>query len=168
MLDLLAELNGTQILIFSIMIILAAKGAWELIDFFKTKYQEKFDKDYSKKSKEEALKEHFKKCTEQRNETIAKYDALSEKIDELSNVIHTKFDELDIRLDQLSANDKYVIKQAIVKDYHYFVEKLGWIDDFSLDTLLLLFDAYKQLGGNSYIASLIEELKKLPRRDPKK
>ena len=168
MLDLLAELNATQILIFSIMIILAAKGAWEVIDYFKTKYQEKFDKDYNKKSKEKELEEHYEKCMNQHEESVEMYTALGEKIDDLSNVIHTKFDELDVRLDQLSDNDKHAIKQTIVKDYHYFVEKLGWIDDFSLDTILLLFDDYKKLGGNSYIASLVEELKRLPRRDPKK
>ena len=55
------------------------------------------------------------------------------------------------------------IKQFIVREYHYFVEQKKWIDDYSLDTILLRYADYKQEGGNSYIEMLIDEIKKLPK-----
>jgi len=50
---------------------------------------------------------------------------LENKLDDISNIMEIKFNELYKRMDQLDNNDKHSIKQTIVKDYHYFVEKLG-------------------------------------------
>lgn len=168
MLALLEEYPISQIIIFVIVLIVAIKSVWEVVDFFKNKYSIKFNKDYDKKSGEEKLQVHYTDCKNQHQETLDMYNSLESKIDDLTDTIHVKFDELDKRMDQLNENDKHSIKQSIVKDYHYFVENKGWIDDFSLDTILLLFDDYKELGGNSYIASLVDELKKLPKQPPQK
>ena len=167
MIDLLSELSGTQVVIFSIMLILAIKGGWEIVDYFKNKYKEKFDKDFKLKKKEEEIQDLSEKWNSRYSKLMEQNEVLVEKMDELSNSVHIKFEELDERMDQLYTNDKHSIKQAIVKDYHYFVDQKGWIDDFSLDALMLLFEDYKALGGNSYVASLMDELKKLPRKDPR-
>lgn len=91
---------------------------------------------------------------------------LENKLDGISNTMEEKFGELDARMEQLSDNDKHGIKQTIVKDYHYFVEKIGQIDDFSLDSILLLYEDYKKLGGNSYVSTLVDALKRLPNSPP--
>lgn len=91
---------------------------------------------------------------------------LENKLDDISNIMEIKFNELYKRMDQLDNNDKHSIKQTIVKDYHYFVEKLGQIDDFSLDSILLLYEDYKKLGGNSYVSTLVDALKRLPNSPP--
>ena len=88
------------------------------------------------------------------------------KIDDLTDTVNTKFNELDKRIDKLTESDMHDIKQAIVKDYHYFTEKQKWIDDFSLNTLELRYSDYKDEGGNSFIDSLMAELRKLPKRPP--
>lgn len=167
MIDLLQNFSATQIIVFLCCFALAVKGAWDLFDFFKTKYQEKFNKDYFMKEKEKTLEEHYQKCFDQHKESVKKYNNLEIKIDNLTDNINNKFKDLDKRFDQLNDNDKHTIKSTIVKDYHYFVEQQGWIDDFSLDTIMLLYDDYSKLGGNSYIKNLVEELKKLPKAPPK-
>ena len=67
----------------------------------------------------------------------------------------------------MTVSDMHDIKQSIVKDYHFFVEQQGGIDDFSLDTLELRFNDYKAEGGNSYIAGLMAEIRQLPKHPPK-
>ena len=44
-------------------------------------------------------------------------------------------------------------------------EQLGYIDDFTLDCLERRFKSYKQEGGNTYVDSMMEELRRLPRQN---
>ena len=161
--EFLAGFSLMQIIICAVGIILAFKGGWDLFDYFKGKYEEKFNKDYSKKEKEKLLEEHYKNCREKHVETITIYNNLSGKLDHIEESI----DNLTQRVDELTVSDMHDIKQSIVKDYHFFVEQQGWIDDFSLDTLELRFNDYKAEGGNSYIAGLMAEIRQLPKHPPK-
>ena len=56
---------------------------------------------------------------------------------------------------------------AIVKEYHFFVEKQKWIDDFSMDSIEQKFADYEEMEGNSYVHSLVEELRRLPKCPPR-
>lgn len=166
MIDLISNFTIPQILLCGVGIILAVKGAWDLIDYFKNKYKEKFNKDYDAKKKEETLLEHYYKCRDQHKETISMYNDLGQKIDNLTDTVNEKFDEIDKQMERLTQSDMHDIKQAIVQNYHYFVEKQGWIDDFSLDTLELRYADYVAENGNSYIGGLMSELRQLPKHPP--
>lgn len=166
MLDLLTSFTPGQIVVYGVILIIAIKGTWDVSDYFKGKYENKFNKDFMRKQKEKALEENYKTCAEQHQESVKLHNELKEQIDILSRTINEKFDDLDKRLDQLNENDKHVIKQTLVKDYHYFVEEEGWIDDFNLDSILLLYSDYKKLGGNSYVHDLIDKIKDLPHQPP--
>ena len=168
MLELLASFSGMQILTFVILFTLAIKGVQDMVDYFRGKYKEKFNKDYDKATKESNISEQLEIVKSQHDETLKLCENFDHKLDDIVDTMNEKFDDLDVKINQMGNNDKHSIKQMIVKDYHYFVEKQGQIDDFSLDTILLLFEDYKQLGGNSYISSLVEELKALPRHYVKK
>ena len=161
MMDLFMNFSIGQIILCSIAIIFAIKGGMDLFEYFRGKYQVKFNKDYSKKQKEQLLEEHYLNCKEQHNETMSQYKKLSDKLDDIDNSIC----RLSERVDELTASDMHDIKQSIVKDYHYYVEKQKWIDDFSLETLELRFQDYKKEGGNSYIENLMNEIRKLRRKD---
>ena len=166
MLDLITQFTIPQIITFIVLFALVIKGGWDLIDFFIKKYKDKFNKDYEKKTKQEELDKHFDACIKQHEETLNIYGMLEKKLDGISNTMEEKFDVLEKRMDQLDENDKHSIKQTIVKDYHYFVEKQGQIDDFSLDSILLLYEDYKKLGGNSYVSTLVDAIKRLPNTPP--
>ena len=132
----------------------------------KEKYNEKFNKDYSVKKKEEdqdeIIKKYYEDCIRQREETLKYCNVFSEQLTDIEESIN----DLSYRVDRLTESDKHDIKQAIVKDYHYFVEQQHWIDDFSLESLELRFKDYQDEGGNSYISHLMEEIRKLPKRPP--
>jgi hypothetical protein len=162
MATLFAEYSLSQIIIFLIAIVVFLKGGWDLIDFFKGKYKDKFNKDYNQKEKEKELEQHYEACKEQHVETLETYNRLEDKIDNISESVSKLSDEVQ----RLTISDKNDIKQFIVREYHYFVEQKKWIDDYSLDCILLRYEDYKAEGGNSYIKTLIEELKALPKCPP--
>lgn len=166
MIEFFSTYNFSQIIVFSLGMIIVAKGFWDLIDYFKKKYEEKFNKDFEKKIKENTLDDHYKISTERHEEMVEKYNSIEQKIDNLANNVDNRFQSLESRINALTLSDMHDIKQSIVKDYHYFKDTRGWIDDFSLETLELRYNDYKEEGGNSYISSLMSEIRNLPKRPP--
>lgn len=152
MAELLSQYTIPQIILFIAALIFIVKGVQDTIDFFKNKYNQKFNKDYDAKAKEIRLEEFYEMAGEQHKEVMMEMEKVSESVDHLSQ-----------RIDRLTESDMHDIKQFIVREYHYFVEQKKWIDDYSLDTILLRYADYKQEGGNSYIEMLIDEIKKLPK-----
>ena len=150
--ELLEQCTIPQIIAFIIGLVAMIKGAWDTIEYFKDKYRRKFNKDYDVKIKETKLENFYNKTQQRHEEVMAKIDKVSDSVDTLSK-----------RIDKLTESDMHDIKQFIVKEYHYFTEQKGQIDDYSLDTILLRYADYKNEGGNSYIETLIDELKKLPK-----
>lgn len=158
MLDLFTGYSLSQIIIMTIGLSLAAKGCWELVDFFKSKYKAKFSHDYDKKKMEEQLDEKINKLFDNQNSFVTTCQKFNDKLDE----IQFKIDKANNRIDELTESDMYDIKYCIVQAYHYFVEEQGWIDDFSLSTLEARYKIYKMEGGNSFIHDLMSELRSLP------
>ena len=152
MAELLSQYTIPQIILFIAALIFIVKGVQDTIDFFKNKYNQKFNKDYDTKTKEIRLEEFYEMAGEQHKEVMMEMEKVSESVNQLSQ-----------RIDKLTESDMHDIKQFIVREYHYFVEQKKWIDDYSLDTILLRYADYKQEGGNSYIEMLIDEIKKLPK-----
>lgn len=152
MAELLSQYTIPQIILFIAALIFIVKGVQDTIDFFKNKYNQKFNKDYDAKTKEIRLEEFYEMAGEQHREVMMEMEKVSESVDSLNK-----------RIDKLTESDMHDIKQFIVREYHYFVEQKKWIDDYSLDTILLRYADYKQEGGNSYIEMLIDEIKKLPK-----
>ena len=162
MLDLITGFSGVQILTFVILFTLAVKGAWDLVDFFKGKYKEKFNKDHQKIVKEDDVMKQIKIVKEQHNETLQLCENLDHKLDSIVESIG----ELKETVDHLTNSDMHDIKQFIVREYHKFVDEQKQIDDYSLDCILIRYEDYKAEGGNSYIHTLVEEIKKLPKHPP--
>lgn len=150
MLELLSTYTITQILIFIVILGLAVKGIWDLVDFF----VEKIKKHYNKNNEEEIT----------RKSIFEQIEKVSEKLNKLSDdqqTIKTKIDEQQDFLDLLMDSDKDQLKSLIVTKYHHFIAQ-GWIDDFSMDSLEKNFQHYKDEGGNSYVHDLMNELRHLP------
>ena len=159
MMDLINSFTPVQILTFSILGVCGVKGLWDMIDFFKNKYKEKFNTDVQKLNKEKELSEFFEDYKAQQEELKQQHEEVNNKLDILTDSIVN----LTQRVDRLTTSDKNDIKQYIVKEYHHFVEEQHWIDDYSLDAILQRFEDYKLEGGNSYVHTLVEEIKKLPK-----
>ena len=75
--------------------------------------------------------------------------------------------DLESKMNVLIESDKDAIKSFITREHHYFCYKLGGIDDFSLECIEKRYLHYKDEGGNSFIDSLMEDLRELPILDTK-
>ena len=60
-------------------------------------------------------------------------------------------------------SDKDSIKSWIVEKHHHFCYEIKAIDYYSLESIERRYEHYKQEEGNSYVATLMEELKALPK-----
>ena len=61
----------------------------------------------------------------------------------------------------LIESDKDSIKSFIVKEHHYYTQ-IGWVDDYSLDAIERRYKHYQEEGGNSFVHTLMAELRALP------
>ena len=165
MLDLLAAFSVQQIIVYSVMLLFAIKGIIDLVIYFKDLYENKFNKDYSKKKQEESLEEHYNHCIEQHQESVKMYESLENKLDDWTKVVGEKIDKIEEQVTLLTQSDMHDIKGWIVEKHHKFI-KQGWIDDFTMDTLEHRYSDYKAEDGNSYVASLMKELRSLPKFPP--
>ena len=161
MLELIEVFSPAQILACILGLILAIKGGWDLIDFFKNKYSEKFNSDYNRKTKEEKLEDHYKKCSAQYQEYTQMYNSLEKKIDSLIEHIEAENANINNKLNILSDSNRNGIKAWLVNMYHTS-KKDGFLDDFAQDLIEKRFEDYKKLGGNSYISRLVDEMRELP------
>ena len=161
MINLLSQYDVTQICIICVLIILAIKSVWDMVDYFKNKYKEKFNKDYEKLESQKTIERYYLEGKDQHKETLE----ICEKFETQLDKIEESVDKLAIKVNKLTESDMHDIKQFIVREHHYFVGK-GWIDDYSLDSIMLRYEDYKEEGGNSYIKTLVEEIKALPKQPP--
>lgn len=63
----------------------------------------------------------------------------------------------------IRSTQQALIKDRLVGGHDYFTDK-GQIGKFSLDSLETLYSEYKELGGNGFVAGLMEDVRKLPKK----
>lgn len=156
MIALLSKYSMAEIIILAFMIILAIKECITLYDFFKNKTKEVYDDEASQKKESE-------KIIEQLNNLDEKMSNIADRQSEIEHKLNDQQDKLVL----LTKSDKDQLKSFIVREYHYFCEQKGWIDDFSMDSIERCFEHYVEEGGNSYIHDLMNELAKLPHHPQK-
>lgn len=61
----------------------------------------------------------------------------------------------------LQESQRAMIRDILVQKHDYFVEK-GSISKFYLSSVESLYKNYKALGGNSFVESLMEEIREIP------
>ena len=93
-----------------------------------------------------------------------KNDEYQDKEKRIANLETLEYNSVKKNINLLITSDKDDIRGWITDKYHYFMN-LGYIDDFSLDCLERRFRSYKQEGGNTYVDSMMEELRALPRKN---
>ena len=63
----------------------------------------------------------------------------------------------------LIESDKDDIKAWLTQQHHYFCFQKGYIDDYSLDCMEKRYKHYADEGGNSFVATLMSEVRALPK-----
>ena len=104
------------------------------------------------------------KQLEQEEQRICTLEKLEQNNEDSIQQVKTDVEEIKQNVSLLIDSDKDDIRDCITDKYHYFM-KLKYIDDFTLDCLERRFKSYKQEGGNTYVDSMMEELRRLPRKN---
>lgn len=165
MLQLLAEFSIQQIITFLILGAAAFKGCYEFFKWCKNLYNEKFNKDYKELKEEERIENHFAMYEQQNEELLEKYKNLEQKIDYLTSQMKVRVGKVEEQLNLLTLSDMHDIKCWIVERHHNLI-KQGWVDDFTMDTIEHRYSDYKAEDGNSYVESLMKDLRELPKFPP--
>ena len=90
-----------------------------------------------------------------------------EDVYDILDMMDEKLENITGSINLLIKSDRDDIKSYITEKYHHFIEQ-GWIDDYNLDCIEKRYSHYKKEGGNSFIEDLMGEIRKLPKRPPKK
>lgn len=142
MVELLSIYSVSEILAIIVTLALAVKGVVSFWDWAK-----------------ERLKKMFNKETQQENHQH-QIEALTESQQQLMEAVKKLTEKVDMLID----SDKDDIKAYITDKHHYYVYTQKWIDDYTLDCIVRRFKHYQDEGGNSFIETLIKELKALPKQ----
>lgn len=152
MLDLLKQYSVQDILIFIVILAIAIKGCISFFDWAYARIKQHFDKDNTEISKEKQTHSAIQAHTKSINALIKAQE---------QNI--KQFDALQKSIEMLIESDKDDIKSWLVEKHHYFCYEKGYIDDYSLDSMERRYRHYEDEGGNSYAATLMAEVRALPK-----
>ena len=150
--ELFQQYSLSDIIIFTILLVLAIKS---LVSFFDWA-QDRFNKGFSKKNMKNLEKQELEQRLKQGDEIMSNLQNSQKRTDQI-------LEDVSAKIDMLIDSDRDAIKAYITQQHHYFCYERKMIDDFSLDCLERRFEHYEDQGGNSFIEGLMDELRKLPR-----
>lgn len=134
MVELLSTYNGTQIILLLFIVAIATKEAIDLIEYFKKKIKRRV---VGAVSEEKSLED------------------LNKSILELQIMLQKTNDKVDI----LMASDKDDIKSWLVHEWRHFQSAPNELDEFAMDCLEKRYSHYKEEGGNTYIDTIMDDLR---------
>lgn len=155
--SVLKDFPISEILLCIVGVLVLVKWIIEYFDWGHKKTKDKYDQEAERKKNIEDINEKLNQNSEDIKMLIEMQKQQNEKIE-----------QQNLRIELLIDSDKDDIKAFITEKYHYFVEVKGWIDDYSLDCLERRFQHYKDENGNSFVADLMSEIKRLPKHPPQK
>ena len=155
--SVLKDFPISEILLCIVGVLVLVKWIIEYFDWGHKRTKDKYDQETERKKNIEDINEKLNQNSEDIKMLIEMQKQQNEKIE-----------QQNLRIELLIDSDKDDIKAFITEKYHYFVEVKGWIDDYSLDCLERRFQHYKDENGNSFVADLMSEIKRLPKHPPQK
>ena len=142
MTQLLTHYSVSEILLFIVVFAIAIKKVIQFID-------------WARKRTTQAVKQAER--PEQLKQAIQQHD---KEFDDINTKLSTLADSINLLIE----SDKDDIKQSLTKDHHYFCYKLKSIDDYSLDCMERRYSHYTEEGGNSFVETLMSQVRALPRK----
>lgn len=143
--ELLKNYSLSDIILFIIFLAAAIKGVVSFCDWASKRLKQKYESDFEEETEQDTVLSRLNKHDEQFKIIL---DALNKNNEMISNLIDS---------------DKDDIKAWITERHHYFCYEKKMIDDYSLDGLERRFKHYRQEGGNSYVETLMDEIRALPK-----
>lgn len=153
--ELLTRYGIADILIFCTILAAAVKGLITFWDWLWGRIKQVTDRDYAEENERKAL--------EKKVGSLEAFYAEREKVDKRFAEVDATFEEINQRIDTLIRSDREQIKAYITGKYHEFMEK-GCVDDYSMQCLEEQYAIYVEEEGNSFVGTMMKELRCLPRR----
>lgn len=167
MVELLTTYDLSEILIFIVLLAVAFKAVSSFIDWARDKRR----KVTLKEMQPDELAKQITQETSDREKQIQELKIQKEKegaeLRQQIVGIAAQVSSLTDKINLLVESDKDDIKAFITREYHYFCEQKGWIDDYSMDCIERRYNHYVEEKGNSFVKELMEHLRALPRKPPK-
>lgn len=178
--SLLSQFSIESLIIVIVLLVAAIKCVGELFEWLYQRLKKYFDiKDEKAERHEEIMRKldsfemkfnEQEKINKRRDQEIQKIsnqlDAQDKTSAELSHVIDTqiiKFTDVESQLKILNDRTQDSTRAYLIDRHHHFCYQVKAIDDMSLQDLERRFMYYKAAGGNTFIDSLMEEVRSLPR-----
>jgi exopolysaccharide biosynthesis protein len=172
--ELLTKYTLTEIILFIFALATALKGFFTLWDFFYDRIKKHFVKETTKEQEKTDLTQQLADISTQiKGIRDGHKEDKAEILEQVKNINiqHTldrqelikKIDETKTTISVLLASDKDDIKSWITEKHHYFCYEKKVIDDYSLDCIEKRYQHYLDEGGNSYVATLMNEIRALPK-----
>lgn len=172
--ELFTNYTVSEIILFLIALAAAVKGFftfWDwAIDRLKRVFQKDFEeKDFDKKllTQLEDIKNQMKNIrtghVEDKQDIISQIQGINVQHAKDKQELIDKMEETKKTMSILLASDKDDIKSWITEKHHYFCYEKKVIDDYSLDCIEKRYQHYVDEGGNSYVATLMREIRALPK-----
>lgn len=144
-LELFNTFSGTSIIIFIVMLAFAIKGVVTFVDWGYGRLKQYFDKKHGNQENKEKI--------------LEKLDSHSKDILEIKEA----FAQQQKLINLLVNSDRDDIKAWITEKHHFYCYEKKYIDDYTLDCIEKRFRHYEDEGGNSFVATLMQEIRALPK-----
>lgn len=160
LINLFSQYSIESIIIFIMAIAVAFKAISELWEYFYDKLRKYFN---YQTSKEQSHKEVIEGIEQLKKEIVLlkkeEITLLNKKVDESIEKSNDLKNQMALVTERLQESSR----SHIIDRHHYFCYEIGHIDDLSLQSLEREYLYYKAAGGDTYIDSLMEGLRALPR-----
>ena len=110
-------------------------------------------------TKKKAKGEHTKSLYEEERRKDMK-EAIREELEPL----HEDINNISNKLDQVSEGTVCVLRNAILQGYYSCAQK-GYYNDNDYSNIHHLYETYTALGGNSFVADVMERFDSLPAKE---
>ena len=172
--ELFTKYTGTEIILFLITLAAAIKGFFTFWDWAYAKLKGLFQKETDEKCKDDAVAKQLEAISAQMADIREGHkEDKKEILNHIKdiNIQHSldrqelikKIDETKTTISVLLSSDKDDIKSWITEKHHYFCYEKKVIDDYSLDCIEKRYQHYLDEGGYSYVATLMNEIRRLPK-----
>lgn len=172
--ELFTKYTLTEIILFIFALATTLKGFFTLWDFFYNRIKKHFTKETNEKQEKTDLIQQLADISAQiESVRDGQKEDKTEILEQVKNIniqhaldkqeLIKKIDETKTTISVLLASDKDDIKSWITEKHHYFCYEKKVIDDYSLDCIEKRYKHYVDEGGNSYIATLMNEIRALPK-----
>ena len=154
--QLLEAYSISEIILFIVLLAGAVKWIVTMWDWGKSRLQQGFQKEFKQDACDQAITKQLGEISKQLSDMH-----ITHKQDQAK--INDRIKELNATINTLMASDRDDIKSWITEKHHYFCYEKGVIDVVCLDCIEKRYGHYVEEGGNSYVATLMREIRMLPK-----